>query len=129
MKFAAFYGIAVGLLMVGQWAFFLLTGQTPEIKTEPIRLAFHLAAEGITALGLVASGLAVLRRAPWAASAYRVFAGMVLYSVIVSPGYFAQRGQWALVGLFAVLLVLALVSAASVGAGRRPPAPSFWRQA
>jgi hypothetical protein len=43
-----------------------------------------------------------------------VFAGMLIYSVIVSPGYFAQQGQWALVAMFAVLLVLAIVSVAVV---------------
>jgi len=33
---------------------------------------------------------------------------MLLYTLIVSPGYFAQKGQWAFVGMFAVILVLAL---------------------
>jgi len=33
-----------------------------------------------------------------------------VYTVIVSPGYFAQQGQWPLVAMFAVLLILALVS-------------------
>lgn len=98
MKFAAWYGIAVGVLMLGQWAFFLLSGQTPEIKTEPFRLAFHLAAEFGTALGLIASGLALLRGAAWANGAYLTSAGMLLYSVIVSPGYFAQLGSLLVVG-------------------------------
>ena len=35
---------------------------------------------------------------------------MLLYSVIVSPGYFAQEAQWALVGMFAALLALDLGS-------------------
>jgi hypothetical protein len=35
---------------------------------------------------------------------------MLLYSVIVSPGFFAQQGQWIFVGMFAVLLALALWS-------------------
>jgi len=30
--------------------------------------------------------------------------GMVMYSEIVSPGYFAQLGQWPVVAMFAVLL-------------------------
>lgn len=37
--------------------------------------------------------------------------GMVMYSEIVSPGYFAQRGQWAFVAMFAVLLLGASWSA------------------
>ena len=37
--------------------------------------------------------------------------GMLLYTVIVSPGYFAQRGEWPLVAMFGVLLLSALVFA------------------
>ena len=110
MKFAGIYGIVVGLLMVAQWSFFLVAGQVPELRTEPVRLAFHLAGEFATAAGLVASGAGLLRRKTWATPAYLVFSGMLLYSVIVSPGYFAQQGQWPFVLMFAVLLVLAVVS-------------------
>jgi hypothetical protein len=35
---------------------------------------------------------------------------MLLYTVNISPGYFAQRGQWAYVGKFAVIFVLAVVN-------------------
>jgi hypothetical protein len=114
MKFAAWYGIIVGILMFGQWAFFIAAGQVPELQTEPYRIGFHLAGEFITAAGLIVSGIGLLARKPWAASTYLVAAGMLLYSAIVSPGYFAQLGQWALVGMFAVLLVLALGSVARV---------------
>ena len=34
MNFHALYAIVVGLLMFGQWAFFLITRQVPELKTE-----------------------------------------------------------------------------------------------
>ena len=36
--------------------------------------------------------------------------GHVALYVIVSPGYFAQKGQWELVAMFAVLLILTVVS-------------------
>jgi hypothetical protein len=36
---------------------------------------------------------------------------MLAYTAIVSPGYFAQQGQWPLVGMFAVILALDIVSA------------------
>jgi len=114
MKFAGIYGILVGLMMFGQWLFFLAAGKVPELQTEPYRIALHLAAEFITAGGLIVAGVAVLRRAAWGASAYLVFAGMLTYSVIASPGYFAQQGQWALVGMFAALLMLAIASALAV---------------
>jgi hypothetical protein len=113
MKFAGIFGIFVGVMMVAQWAFFLAAGQVPELQTEPYRIAFHLAAELVTAAGLIVSGVALLRNLSWGTAAYLFFAGMLAYSVIVSPGYFAQQGQWALVIMFAVLLVLAVVTAGS----------------
>jgi hypothetical protein len=118
MKFAGVYGILVGLMMFGQWLFFLAAGQVPELQTEPYRIALHLTAEFLTAAGLIVAGIAVLRRATWGAGAYLVFAGMLTYSVIASPGYFAQQGQWALVAMFAVLLVLAIGCAVAVARSR-----------
>jgi len=110
MKFAGWYSIIVGLLMLVQWGFFLAAGQVPELRTEPLRIAFHLAGEFATALALLAAGVGIIRRLAWGRAAAFVALGMLIYTVIVSPGYFAQQGGWALVLMFAVLLVLALVS-------------------
>ena len=108
MRVAGWFGIVIGLLMAGQWTFFVTAGQVPELQAEPIRLGFHLAAEFVTALALVVSGVATLRAEPWGRSAMLVALGMLLYTVIVSPGYFAQRGEWPLVAMFGVLLLSAL---------------------
>jgi hypothetical protein len=105
MKFSAWYGIVVGFGMIAQWTFSILSGGVPEFQTEPWRIAFHLAAEFSTALVLIVSGLATLRSAAWGKSALLVALGMVIYSEIVSPGYFAQLGQWPMVGMFAIILV------------------------
>ena len=110
MVFAALYATIVGIGMIGQWTFFLLNKQVPELETEPVRIAFHLAAELLTALALIASGVGLLAGAPWSRPAYRVAVGMLLYTCIVSPGYFAQKRQWPLVVMFAVILLLALLS-------------------
>jgi hypothetical protein len=104
MKFSAWYGIVVGFIMIAQWVFFLVTGNVPELQTEPWRIALHLAAEFTAALLLIVSGIATLKYAAWGKTALLVGLGMVIYSEIVSPGYFAQLGQWTLVGMFAVLL-------------------------
>jgi hypothetical protein len=114
MKLPGIYAIVVGALMVIQWCFFLVTGQVPELQSEPWRIALHLAAELITAAGLVVAGVGILRQASWAPCAYLVFAGMLVYSVVASPGYFAQQGQWILVAMFAVLLILAVISVIDV---------------
>jgi peptidoglycan/LPS O-acetylase OafA/YrhL len=110
MVFAAVFALVVGVGMIGQWILFLATGQVPELETEPLRIRFHLAAEFTTALALFVGGLALLTDQPWGRWFYLLAAGMLLYTVIVSPGYFAEKGQWAFVGMFAVVLLLALVS-------------------
>jgi hypothetical protein len=104
MKFAAWYGIIVGFIMIAQWIFFLATGSVPELQTEPWRIALHLAAEFTTSLMLIVSGIAALKFVAWGKKVLLVGLGMVIYSEIASPGYFAQLGQWALVAMFAVLL-------------------------
>jgi len=108
VTFAAWYALTVGALMLGQWAFFLASGQVPELRTEPWRIAFHLLGEGVTAIALIVSGIALLRRTPWARDAAFAAFGLLTYTVLVSPGYFAQNGQWAFVAMFGVLLLLTL---------------------
>jgi peptidoglycan/LPS O-acetylase OafA/YrhL len=110
MIFASVFAIAVGVLMIGQWSFFYLSNQIPELETEPYRIGFHLAGEFATAIALIVGGVGLLTGQGWASWLYMVAVGMLLYTVIVSPGYFAQRGEWPFVGMFAVLLVLAVVS-------------------
>jgi len=110
VKFSGWYSIVVGLIMLAQWGFFLGTEQVPEVQNAPVALAFHLAAEAATALALIGSGWAILRGKPWGRTAALVALGMLTYTVIVSPGYFAQQGAWPLVGMFALLLALALFS-------------------
>ena len=114
MVFASIFELVVGAGMIGQWLFFLATGQVPELKTEPLRIRFHLAAEFTTAIALLVGGIALLTDQTWARWFYLLAVGMLLYTVIVSPGYFAEKGQWAFVGMFAVVLILALVSLALV---------------
>lgn len=84
------------------------------VETAPTALTFHLVAEAATAFALIVGGIAALRSAAWATTLPLVANGMLIYTVIVSPGYFAQRGQWPLVAMFAVLLVLALFSIRSL---------------
>jgi hypothetical protein len=104
MKFPAWYGILVGLLMIAQWAFTILAGGVPEFQTAPWEIALHLAAEMTTASMLILGGITALKSVHWGKQVLCVGLGMVIYSEIVSPGYFAQLGQWPLVVLFAILL-------------------------
>lgn len=110
MVFAGRYALTVGVLMIAQWIFFILAGQVPELRTEPLRIAFHLAAEGVTAALLIVAGVALLRSKPWSQGLGLLGFGSLMYTSIVSPGYFAQSGQWPLVAMFGALLVLAVIS-------------------
>ena len=115
MKFAAIFAILIGIGMTAQWAMSYLTGQIPELKTEPWRIAFHLAGEMLTAVCLIVGGAGLLSGQGWAPAVYLVATGMLLYTVIVSPGYFAQKGQFIWLVIFGMLAVLALFSAFLVG--------------
>ena len=110
MKFPAWYAILVGVLMIAQWAVSILAGGVPEFQTAPWEIAFHLAAEMSTAVILMLGGIAALKAMSWATPLLLVGLGMVIYSEIVSPGYFAQLGQWPLVVMFGILFIGAVIA-------------------
>jgi hypothetical protein len=110
MLFPAIFAIVIGVGMLGQWSFFYLSRQIPEIDEEPLRIGFHLAGEGITALALIVGGAGLLLEAGWARDLSLVALGMLFYTAIVSPGYFAQKGHWAWLGFFGLILALGVVS-------------------
>ena len=110
MVFSAVFAIVVGLGMMAQWAMSYVNKQIPELSSEPIRIAFHLAAEMATALMLITAGIGLLAGVSWAAMLYHLSMGMLLYTAIVSPGYFAQRGNWAWLGMFGAIALLAILS-------------------
>ena len=107
LRFSAWYGIGVGSLIILQWIFFVATGSVPEFQTTPWAIGFHVMAELLLASALMISGIATLRLKPLGEKALLVALGMAIYSEINSPGYFAQLGQWALVAMFALLLLAA----------------------
>jgi hypothetical protein len=108
--FLTLFPTIIGLGMITQWIFFAVKKQIPELKTEPIRIGFHLAGEFITAILLILSGVGLLLGWDVVVWLYPLAIGMLLYTAIVSPGYFAQKGQWGFVWMFAVIIFLALVS-------------------
>ena len=105
-KAAAVFAIVVGAMMIGQWAFFIAAGEVTELETEPVRISFHLAAEFLTAAVLVIAGLALIKQKDWAFPIFMLALGMLSYTIVVSPGYFAQDGDYVFVGMFVVLWVL-----------------------
>ena len=104
MDYSALFAIVVGLIMLAQWSFLLISKQIPELDNEPVRIWFHILAEGMTALSLIVSGIALIRGLYWAIRVYHVSVGMLFYTAIVSPGYFAQKGDWKWLGIFSILI-------------------------
>ncbi len=90
----------VGLLMITQWTLSILMGGVPDLDSAPWEIAFHLAAEVSTAIVLILGSMPALRSISWSKQVLLLGLGMVLYSEIVGPGYFAQLSQW----LFVVML-------------------------
>lgn len=108
MRFAGLFALIVGLLMFGQWAFSLASGGAADFQAAPLAIGFHLAADVLTALALVLSGLALLKKKTWGRTLFLVAGGMLLYATINSPGYFAPSGRWPVVAMFAVIFFLAV---------------------
>ena len=109
MIYSAIFAIVVGLGMIGQWLISYLAGKIPELKTEPIRIGFHIAAEMATALILVLSGLLLMLGAAAGQTLLLVAVGMLFYTCIVSPGYFTQQRKWTWLIMFSDLIVMGVI--------------------
>jgi hypothetical protein len=108
MTFPAVFAILVGVGMIGQWAASFIGKQIPELQSEPIRIWFHIAAEIVTAICLIMGGIGLLTTQTWSIPLYLVSSGMLFYTSIVSPGYFAQKGQWGWLLMFGAILILGI---------------------
>ncbi|MFO7537182.1 MAG: hypothetical protein R6X32_03890 [Chloroflexota bacterium] len=107
-RVVASFCLFVGSMMVIQWLFFLLSGSVPELVSAPLAIAFHLAAEGSTAVLLIVAGIALWRQWPWALPATLLALGMLIYAMVNSAGYFAQQAEWVMVAMFGLLLLVTL---------------------
>jgi hypothetical protein len=110
MLFPALFATLVGIGMIFQWTLSYVREQIPELQTEPIRIKFHIAAEMFTAVSLLTAGVGLLTSVPWASSLYLISIGMLLYTSVVSPGYFAQQGQWGWLVMFGIIILLSIAS-------------------
>ena len=108
-KIMSAYSIFIGFSMIGLWTMFWLTGEIPELSTEPIRIGMHLAAEFSTAVLLLIGGITLLKGYERSINIFQISMGMLIYTLIQSPGYYAQQGDLAFVGMFAVFLMIAFI--------------------
>ena len=116
MTFAGVFALAVGTAMIVQWAVTIARGQVPELNAGPgtgqglLQMLFHWTAEFGTAVLLLLGGIGLFLHMHWMFRVYLIAMGMLLYTVVNSSGYFAQRREWPMVGVFGVIFALALVS-------------------
>lgn len=105
----AAYEAVIGLFMIGFWGFLVAMKQA-ELNERPWDMRLHLTAEFATAILLVVSGAGTFLGFVGSAALAPVALGMLLYSVVNSPGFYAGKGNWPLVGMFAVLALLTTVA-------------------
>ena len=104
----ASYCLAVAAFMVLWWGLEIRNGALHRPDRSRGEIALHLAAEVVTALLLAVGGLILARGGQrWLAL---VGLGMLLYTVIQSPGYFVARHERAPVVMFAVLALLTIAA-------------------
>ena len=119
MRFAAWLALLLGVAVLGMWLNSFISGGVPELTTAPVAIAFHLTAEGIMVGVLIVAGVGLFGRRRWAVPLFYLGAGMLVYSGINSPGYFAGQGAWGIVAVFAGVLVLAVLAVSAVAGSRR----------
>ncbi|NYT12511.1 MAG: hypothetical protein GKC03_08210 [Methanomassiliicoccales archaeon] len=106
--------IAIGLLIIGMWTALLLGKKVDDLETNRLGMIYHIIAEFLTGLLLVAAGVSSILDARWSFEISLVALGMLIYTVINSAGYYAQRGEKAMVFMFVFLGALALIAIVSL---------------
>ena len=108
-KVSSVYSLFMGISMLAMWLMFYFTNSIPEIQTKPVELGLHVVAEVSTALLLIIGAIGLLLKKSWGLKTYLISMGMLLYTLILSPGYFLQKGEIPFVIMFMVFLMLAIV--------------------
>ncbi len=95
--------------MIGFWIFALSTNKVPP-EEKPWEISFHLIAEFSTAFLLISSGVGLWLGIGWATILSPVALGLLLYAVINSPGYYAQRRNRPMVVMFIVFILFTIAA-------------------
>ena len=108
--YLAIVPILIGLSMLGFWAVAVATRRVPEIDSGGIEIWFHIAAEAVTGVVLIFGGIAVLvdGESPLTVVLSSLGLGMLVYTLIVSPGYYVERRDAPLVWMFAGFWILTI---------------------
>jgi hypothetical protein len=96
--------------MAGFWVMSLVFGSVPEVEAGKRDIWFHIAAEGLTAVALVAAGAATIAapEARWSGLLAAGASGGLVYTLVQSPGYYVEHRNTAMLGMFAGFWIVTL---------------------
>lgn len=103
------YSVLIGSLMIGFWVFALSKNLVPP-EEKPWSITFHVIAELSTAILLIVSGVGLWLGSEWARTLSPLALGLLLYAVVNSPGYYAQKNNMPMVAMFIVLIILTVAA-------------------
>jgi hypothetical protein len=103
------YSVTMGVAMFVFWSVAWANGSIPELLLKPWEMVMHLTAEFTTAVLLIISGLAMLLGAQWALRVNVFASGMLVYSLIQTPGYYLERNAMIFVLMFAVSFLISVL--------------------
>ena len=106
-KILAYYSIFLGLSVIAMWIMIQLNGSPQEGNIE---LSFHLFSEFFMAFICVYSGILLLKQNQTGRLLNLTGLGMVIYSVLNAAGYYGERGDFSIMIMFTVLMILTIIA-------------------
>ena len=104
----AAYCLAMGVFMVAWWGINIRGGALRRPDRSRAEIVLHVTAELLTAALLIVGGAILLMDGTLLVAVSGL--GMLLYTVVASPGYFLARRELAPVIMFGALTVLTLAA-------------------
>ncbi len=95
--------------MIILWSILIITNQIPELTVDSIEIIYHLIAEFLTAFILIIGGIGLIKKYKWGFRIFLISLGMLLYTAIVSAGYYADGGNIPMVVMFTVIQLSTLL--------------------
>ncbi|MHB1392355.1 MAG: hypothetical protein ACYCYE_04610 [Clostridia bacterium] len=105
-KAAAFYSIFIGISVMGMWCMILLSGSIPE---GPIEMSFHLFSEFLMATLMLVGGIGLLKNHLYGRKVFMISNGMLVYSILNAAGYYGQRSDLIMAGMFTAFFIISSV--------------------
>jgi len=99
--------------MIGIWIMLLVTRQDPQLQTElqtmPFAIRMAITSDFLTAAVLLTGGFGLIMNREWAVKVFLLSMGFLFYSVVNAAGLYGQRGDFAFIGMFTVIFILAVI--------------------